>query len=136
MAARGRSDANIAQTLEHAGLTVETCDAADDDVLSGPGALVLGSPLSMGKWLKPARLLADRLALEPQERRMWFFTVGPLGDPPEPADASPEEELLELIRTRGEGHEVFRGKLDRSQVKLRERIAANAVKAPDGDLRD
>jgi menaquinone-dependent protoporphyrinogen oxidase len=126
----------IARTLADAGLNVRTRDAEDDEVLAESAALVLGSPLYMGKWLGPARAIADRLAADASETRTWFFTVGPLGNPPQPADASPEDDLAELIERVGEGHVMFTGKLDRSQLKLRERVAVNAVKAPDGDFRD
>jgi menaquinone-dependent protoporphyrinogen oxidase len=126
----------IASVLADAGLNVETNDAAGVETLPPEGALVLGSPLYMGKWLNPARQVAAQLASEGEGRRAWFFTVGPLGDPPEPADAAPDEELAELILTRADDHRMFTGKLDRSQLKLRERLAVNAVKAPDGDFRD
>ena len=126
----------IARTLADAGLTVSTLDAADDMPLPQSKALVLGSPLYMGKWLQPARRLAEQLGSDEHSRRAWFFTVGPLGDPPKPADAAPEDELAELIRIRAEDHKLFTGKLERSRLKLRERLAVNAVKAPDGDYRD
>lgn len=112
----------------------EAAEAAGE--LEPDAPVVLGSPIYMGKWRKDAREVADRLASEPAGRAIWLFTVGPLGDPPKPEDAKPEEEIEQFASERAVDHRLFTGKLDRSQLNRRERLAVRAVKAPEGDFRD
>jgi len=99
-------------------------------------AIVLGSPIYMGKWLKPARELAERIAAEPPGRALWMFSAGPIGDPPKPDDASPEEEVERIAAERAIEHRMLTGKLDRSGLSRMERLAIRAVKVPEGDYRD
>ena len=112
-------------------------ESAESPVQLEPGEpVVLGSPIYMGKWVKAARALAGRLVEESPGRPIWAFTVGPVGDPPEPADASPEEEIERFAARHAIGHRIFTGRLDRSLLKRHERLAVRAVKAPEGDFRD
>ena len=114
-------------------------DAVAEDPVSAdlqPGEpVVLGSPIYMGKWVKAGREIADRLAEEESGRAIWLFTVGPLGDPPKPDDPGPEKEVQEFARWHAISSRLFEGKLDRSQLNRRERLAVRAVKAPVGDFR-
>jgi len=125
----------IAARLRLRGLDAVTEDA--ESAILAPGEpVVLGSPIYMGKWLKSARAIADQLAAEPRGRPVWVFTVGPLGDPPQPNDAGPEAGVAAFAAERARSRPVFRGKLDRSLLALHERLAVRAVKAPDGDFRE
>lgn len=128
--------AAIAQRLRDRGHDAIVIDADDVGALDDGRAIVLGSPIYMGKWLKPARKLLDSLACEAPGRPIFTFTVGPLGDPPEPADAAPEEDVVRFCAERAISDRMFSGKLDRSKIGRLERLAVNAVKAPDGDYRD
>lgn len=111
-------------------------DAESVVELPGDEPVVLGSPIYTGRWIKSARALAERLADEPEGRPLWMSTLGPLGDPPEPEDAKPDEEIERIAAERARGHRLFTGRLDREQLNRRERLAARAVEAPEGDLRD
>jgi menaquinone-dependent protoporphyrinogen oxidase len=117
-------------------LGAELRDAAGLGGFDGAGAVVLGSAIYGGRWLEPARKLvgdqADQLASLPT----WLFSVGPIGDPPKPEDAGPEnlDEMLEATGARG--HEVFAGKLDHSALGRLERMMVRALRAPEGDFRD
>jgi menaquinone-dependent protoporphyrinogen oxidase len=126
----------IAQRLRDRGTAAVAEQAEADPAIEVGDPVVLGSPIYMGKWRKEARQMLDRLDDEPPGRAIWLYTVGPLGDPPEPEDAKPEEEVVRFAADRARGHRIFTGKLDRSQLNLRERLAVGAVKAPDGDFRD
>jgi menaquinone-dependent protoporphyrinogen oxidase len=105
--------------------------------LRGYDAVVLGSAVYMGRWLKPARAFAREHAAELTARPLWLFSSGPLGPPdhpvpPEgPADAA---ELLELTGARE--HRLLAGRLERARLGLGERTMARAVHAPEGDARD
>jgi menaquinone-dependent protoporphyrinogen oxidase len=125
----------IAGRLRDRGLEAVTEDA-EHAVLAPGEPVVLGSPIYMGKWLKPARRIAEQLAAEPPGRPVWVFTVGPLGDPPMPEDAEPEERIASFAAERARSRPIFRGKLDRSLLSRHERLAVRAVKAPDGDFRE
>jgi menaquinone-dependent protoporphyrinogen oxidase len=126
----------IAARLRERGLEAVAADAEGGADLPSGDPVVLGSPIYMGRWMKPARAVALALASEPPGRPLWMFTVGPLGDPPEPADAKPDDEIERIAGERARGHRLFTGRLDREQLNRRERLAVRAVKAPEGDFRD
>ena len=128
--------AAIAHRLRERGHDAVAIDADDAGRLDGGSAVVLGSPIYMGKWLKPARNVMDALVAEPAGRLIFTFTVGPLGDPPVPVDAKPEEEVRAILCERAISNRMFGGRLDRLKLGRMERLAAGAVKAPDGDYRD
>ena len=127
----------IAERLRGHGLHVVTEDA--DEVQRLPPreeAIVLGSPIYMGKWMKPAHRVMEDLAAEPPGRRIFMFSVGPVGDPPNPVDAVAEEEVERFGAERAESSRMFSGRIDRSLLGALERLAVTAVKAPDGDYRE
>ena len=111
-------------------------DAREVESFDGAEAVLLGSAIYAGHWLKPARRLLQERASELASGRVWLFSVGPLGDPPEPADAGPEGISEAIDATRAGGHEVFAGKLDRSALSRVERLMVGALCAPEGDFRD
>jgi menaquinone-dependent protoporphyrinogen oxidase len=128
--------AAIARRLRDRGHDAIALDADDAGQLDESSAIVLGSPIYMGEWLKPARKILDALEAEDPGRLVFTFTVGPIGDPPKPADAKPEEEVERFRAERAVSDRIFSGTLDRSKLGRLERLAVAAVKAPDGDYRD
>jgi menaquinone-dependent protoporphyrinogen oxidase len=125
----------IARRLGERGHEVNIFDAGSAE-LKPDQPVVLGSPIYMGKWLKPARAVLDRLAAEPTGRQVFIFSLGPVGDPPKPENASPEDAVVAFAADRAVSTELFAGRLDSSQLGRLERFAIKAVKAPDGDYRD
>ena len=108
----------------------------DGDAVNGYDAAVVGSAVYMGKWMAEAREYVaehgEQLAAVP----VWLFSSGPLGDE-YPEGMGVPEHLDELLaQTRARDHQVFVGRLDKSQLNLAERLAARMVKAPEGDFRD
>jgi menaquinone-dependent protoporphyrinogen oxidase len=128
--------AAIAQRLSQRGLSASVSDAKDAAPLESGDAVVIGSPIYMGKWLKPARAIVDQLGSEASGRSIFVFSLGPVGDPPEPEGAAPEQEVEAFASERAKSSRVFAGKLDSTQLGRLERLAIKAVKAPDGDYRD
>lgn len=106
----------ISDELSSHGLDV-TCRSAQDSDAAGADAVILGSAVYAGRWLKPARHFlkaeSDRLPHLP----FWIFSSGPFGE----QAAHPSEEDLRWqeprkILSRAQklgvrGHTVFGGRL-------------------------
>ena len=76
-------------------------------------AVVLGSAVYMGRWLKPARELTARSAAALAARPVWLFSSGPVGEPAMPAD-NPVDVTKILQATSARDHQIFAGKLAKS----------------------
>lgn len=97
--------------------------------------VVLGSAVYAGQWLEPAKQLASRMAAATPRPAVWLFSSGPIGDPPKPEeDPVDVAEIAEATGARG--HQVFAGKLDRSELGFAEKAIVVALRAPEGDFRD
>jgi menaquinone-dependent protoporphyrinogen oxidase len=115
---------------------VDLHEASEIDGFDAADAVVLGSAIYAGHWLKPAAALLERHAGELASRPTWLFSVGPIGDPPQPEDAGPEGISEAIESTRARGHRVFAGKLDHASLSRVERLMVRALRAPEGDFRD
>jgi len=126
----------IAERLRAAGREVEVRPAADAEGLGAPEAVVIGSALYAGSWMKEAVGFAHRHVEVLFEVPVWLFSSGPLGEQVEDEDEQPRQlpELEEALSPRD--HRVFFGALDRSKLGFAERMMVKAVKAEDGDFRD
>jgi menaquinone-dependent protoporphyrinogen oxidase len=59
----------------------------DVGAIDGYDAVVLGSAVYLGNWMKPAKEFAVREAAALAAVPVWLFSSGPIGSPPEdPAD--------------------------------------------------
>lgn len=115
---------------------VTVAEVSEVKSLRDVDAVVIGSAIYGGKWLAPAREFVDRLGEELKSRPVWLFSVGPLGDPPQPQEPGPEDTAETIDATGARAHKVFSGKLDYSALGRLHRIMAKAVHAPAGDFRD
>ncbi len=98
-------------------------------------AVVLGSAIYLGKWLKSANALAQEHAAALRERPVWLFSSGPIGNPPLPA-AEPDFVPRLIALTGAREHQLFAGRLRQAVLGLGERAALRVVRAPEGDFRD
>lgn len=125
----------VADVLSERGLRVTVQPIGEVTDLDGFDAMVLGSGIYAGHWLRAAREFVDRNGSALRALPVWLFSSGPLGDPPkpdeDPADAAP---LLAAIGARE--HRVFTGRLERKGLSFAERAIVRAVHAPYGDFRD
>ena len=125
----------IATRLSSVGHDVITRDPAAVRDLDGVDAVVLGSAVYAGHWLKPARELIERMGTQLAERPVWLFSSGPVGNPPKP-----EEDAVDVAgavaRTGAVEHRVFAGLVDTAQLSLAERAMVRAFRAAVGDFRD
>lgn len=126
---------SIAETLREAGLesTVEAAERAGS--LDGFDAVVVGSAVYGGYWLRSARryVEANREALA--SRPVWLFSSGPVGDPLRP-DGLPLDAAELQPLTGAREHVVFAGRLDMGLLDPDEKalMAERYVRA--GDFRD
>ncbi|HSL10832.1 MAG TPA: flavodoxin domain-containing protein [Actinomycetota bacterium] len=109
-------------------------EALDD--LADADAVVLGSGVYAGSWLKDATAFVERHRDALARVPVWLFSSGPLGEQVVDDEEQPRQlaELREALSPRD--HKVFFGALDRSKLSFPERMIVKAVKAPDGDFRD
>jgi menaquinone-dependent protoporphyrinogen oxidase len=140
VATKHGATAEIAEVLsgelaDH-GLDVKVLDMDDVDDLDPYGAVVLGSAIYAGQWLKAARRFVDEHGEELADRPTWLFSSGPLGDPPRPAAENAVHLESILAVTGARGHRVFAGKLDKTRLSFPERAIAFTFRAADGDFRD
>jgi menaquinone-dependent protoporphyrinogen oxidase len=125
----------IADTLRHRGLDPMVLPPEQVEGVDGYDAVVLGSAVYAGHWLKPARELVQRHAGDLTGRPVWLFSSGPVGDPPKPEEDPVD--VAELVAASGaREHRVFAGKLVRRQLSFPERAIVSALRVPEGDFRD
>lgn len=128
----------IAEELRAAGHDVDVQEAAKSatPAIGAYDAVVAGSAIYMGKWMAEARAFVEAHGEELAAVPVWLFSSGPVGEE-YPEGMGMPEHLDELVaQTGAREHEVFVGRLDKSQLNLAERLAVRMVKAPDGDYRD
>ena len=126
----------IARGVEGAGCEVEVARIDEVGDVAAFDALVLGSGVYAGRWLKSARRFVEDHADEIVARPTWLFSSGPIGVPPKP-DADSAVNLDEIVaKTKAREHRVFAGKLDKSVLGFADRAIISAVRSAEGDFRD
>jgi menaquinone-dependent protoporphyrinogen oxidase len=98
-------------------------------------AVVIGSAVYTGHWMKPATTFVHTHERELVDRPVWLFSSGPVGAPPVPGTETVDTEVI-ATATRALGHRSFAGSLDRALLGLAERAMVSLVHAQDGDFRD
>ena len=126
----------IAEQLRQLGKQAE---ARPLDEVSDPGsyeALVIGSAIYYGSWMKEATEWVHRNRAVLVKLPVWLFSVGPLGTEVKDAEQQPKEmaEFQQAILPREQ--RVFFGALDHQRLSFAERMVVKAVRAPEGDFRD
>jgi menaquinone-dependent protoporphyrinogen oxidase len=124
----------VAKTLRSAGLEATLRRVEEVDGLDGFDAVVLGSGVYVGHWLRPARAFVDAHATALALRPMWLFSSGPVGDPPAPLE-DPAEVADARRRFDVRDHRLFAGRIDGAELRVAERALVALVRAPQGDFR-
>lgn len=125
----------IASHLASLGHDVDVRDPAMVRDLDGVDAVVLGSAVYAGHWLKPARELVDRMGPKLRDLPVWLFSSGPVGNPPKPLQDAVD--VAGAVATIGAlEHRVFAGFVDKARLSLAERAMVRAFHAAVGDFRD
>jgi menaquinone-dependent protoporphyrinogen oxidase len=130
----------IGEVLNQAGVraTVTTVDQVKD--MSGYRAVVLGSGVYAGQWLKEAVSFLKSQESELANRLVWIFSSGPTGqgDPVELVKGwrFPEGQQAIADRIGPCDLVVFHGSIDLDKLNFAEKLIIKGVKAPTGDFRD
>lgn len=124
----------IADVLRSAHLEVDVIPPDDVQTIADYDAVVLGSGVYAGHWLKPARAFVERHELALRGRTVFLFSSGPIGDPPKPLEDAAEVATIDEA-TMALDHRVFAGRLTESELGAGERLIVKMVRAPFGDFR-
>jgi menaquinone-dependent protoporphyrinogen oxidase len=125
----------VGDVLSERGADVTVIPPEDVGAIAEFDAVVLGSAVYMGQWMKSARELADRSGAALTARPVWLFSSGPVGEPPKPAD-SPVDVSAILKATKARDHRVFAGRLVKEHLSFPERAMVLALRAQEGDFRN
>ena len=98
-------------------------------------AIVVGSAVYGGHWMRPAIDLTHRFAERFPGKPVWLFSSGPIGDPPKPTE-DPVDVAQIMTVTGARDHRLFAGKLDKTVLSFPERAIVGALRAPQGDFRN
>lgn len=130
----------IGATLVDRGFNVEVKNLRDVDEIDRYEAVVLGSAIYYGKWMKEATRFVDTYAGELAERPTWLFGSGPIvGNPPltdDPNAIRPASVKKLFSSTHAREHKLFGGKIDRRRLSPAEKVPVRMVRASEGDWRD
>ncbi len=125
----------IAHHLTDAGVACELRPVSEVADVSGYDAVVLGSAVYAGRWMESAKAFVEGCGDALQQRPVWLFSSGPVGDPPKPAE-DPADAAAMVAATGAREHRVLAGKLEKSHLSWGEKAIVAVVRAPDGDYRD
>ena len=138
--ATGEIATRIGADLRGRGLEVEVRRPQDVTDVSRYEAVVLGSAIYFGNWMREARNFVDAHADELAERPTWLFASGSItGDPPvdDDPDAIGSSAVEKLVAsTHAREHKLFAGKLESKRLSLAERVPVRMARGREGDWRD
>jgi menaquinone-dependent protoporphyrinogen oxidase len=125
----------IGAVLSERGLDTTVTPPEQVQAIDDYDAVVLGSAVYAGYWLRPAREFVDRCGDALAARPVWLFSSGPIGDPPKPEE-DPVDVAEILQTTKAREHRLFAGKLAKKQLRFPDTAIAAALRVPEGDFRD
>ncbi len=130
----------MGEVLRSAGLAVEVLPAEQVKAVQPYGAVVLGSAVYAGSWMKPVVELLQAHEQDLASKPVWLFSSGPTGegDPVEIMHGWRYPEALEplLQRIAPRSITLFHGKIDLEKMHWGEKLIVKALRAKTGDFRD
>jgi Flavodoxin domain len=123
--------AEIAAVLDKHGLEATVLPPEQVKGVDGYDAVVAGSAVYAGHWLKPTRELVERHAGALAGRPVWLFSSGPVGDPPKPEEDPVD--VADLLAATGPAAPPSSGRGPRTWPGTRPPMLRPAV--PDGQRR-
>lgn len=125
----------IHEELEYGGCQADLMDADSLTSVAEYDAVVLGSAVYDGHWLKSARKLASRLEAQLDGKPVWLFSSGPVGALARGA-AAPSDAAEIARRLHAKDHRVFPGRVERDKLGVGERFRLRTSGGANGDDRD
>ena len=126
--------------LAERGIDVVVRRLSEVDNITTYDAVVLGSAIYFGRWMREARAFVSEHASEFAERPTWLFGSGSVvGSPPpndDPNAIRPAHVNSLVSSTRAREHKLFAGKLDSRKLSLAEKLPVRLVGGREGDHRD
>lgn len=126
---------HVGEVLHRRGFETTVLHPEEVGSVENYDAVVLGSAVYAGHWLKEAKDLAAGIAVSHPLPLVWLMSSGPVGVPLKP-DEDPVDVADLVEATRALEHAVFAGKIDKSKLSFGERAIAGALRVPEGDYRD
>ena len=125
----------IAAQVRASGHDCEFVNPNDVTSIEEYDAVVIGSAIYVGQWMKEAKDFIERFQDDLTERKVWLFSSGLSDTPSKEANSTPA--LLSRMGAVGATeHKRFAGKLVVIQLSVAERAAIMAARGKYGDARD
>jgi menaquinone-dependent protoporphyrinogen oxidase len=124
----------IGRIIQGHGHDVDVVPAPEVKDIAGYDAVVMGSAVYAGQWLRDGRELIKRVGDALASMPLWVFSSGPVGDDMELAPPPLMDEVIDPLNPKE--HVVFAGKLERSRLLIGDKAIAQSLSAQDGDYRD
>lgn len=129
----------VAERIRNAGVMVDSLPVKRVSDITPYDAVVFGSAVYAGNWLRDAVRFLERFKGPLAARRLWIFSSGPTGE----GDAVdtlrgwrfPEAQRLLIKQLQPQDIVVFHGKIDPAKLHLGEALIIRALKADTGDFR-
>lgn len=129
-----RIAATLIERLPSPSWHVHVEDSAAIDSIDDYDAVILGSAIYLGRWLKSARKLLENAEVAPP-RGMWLFSSGPVAaDALGSESADTNEDVAARLRVKD--NIVFPGCLDIGKLGRVERAVTAVMHIAGGDFRD
>jgi len=128
----------VSDELRKSGATVDLRRVDEVDDLTPYRAVILGSPIYMGKWLPEAQVFVERHQKRLRDMPVAYFAVGltVMSGTPDAimrAEASMGQVRM-LVNPIDIG--IFRGRLESSRLSVTDRAIIKLIRAEAGDFRD
>lgn len=140
VASKHGSTWEIAQTIGEViadyGINVTVAQVDDFADISDYDAIVLGSAVYMGRWMRSARTFIRKHLRVLQSRPVWLFSSGPASNPHHQTNQQSVDIEGIATRTSAIEHQVFAGRIDETHINTSERLILNLVHARQGDYRE
>jgi menaquinone-dependent protoporphyrinogen oxidase len=130
----------VAEVLRGSDLNVTLLPAAEVGDVSSYEAVILGSGVYAGHWLKDAVVFLEQNEKVLATKPVWIFSSGPTGEG-DPVDIMhgwrfPEAQKPIADRIKPKDIALFHGNIDTHKLHLGEKLIVKAVRAKIGDFRD
>ena len=131
----------VAEELRAAGLEVECRESGEVKDLGGYDAVVLGSAVYAKRWRGDARHFLRHHQKALATMPFWVFSSGPVGDPAEEDEKSPEwieprRTIAKVEELGARGHVVFGGAVPKEPKGMVEKAMAKNIPEEFQDRRD